>query len=213
MKTLFHAVAAAACLLAASAAVAAGIVGTKHDMTAIPNQIGAIPGTSNVCVYCHSPHSTSYTKPLWNKAGVDTTYIPYSSNTLDGSISNVMGVYTLLCLSCHDGMVAVYDMETPPSGGGYVTGISGAPGDWNLTANGTMFGPNTMDHDFSDDHPVSITYDTRDRHLVNPPPAAYKLFSGKVECASCHNVHDNTNPPFLRTSNAGSSLCFGCHNI
>lgn len=38
------------------------------------------------------------------------------------------------------------------------------------------------------------------------------LRSDKVECASCHDPHEQTNGTFLRTSNAGSALCLGCHN-
>jgi predicted CXXCH cytochrome family protein len=124
-----------------------------------------------------------------------------------------MGAYTKLCVSCHDGALAVYTIVTPPSGGGYVTGLSDAPDGWNLTAQGSMFGPNVMDRDFSNDHPISITYDIRDRHLSNPPPPAYRLYSGRVECSTCHNVHDNTYPPFLRTSNAASQMCLACHKL
>jgi predicted CXXCH cytochrome family protein len=214
MKILFRAVIAALCILAGEAALAAGIVGTKHDMTAIPTQLGAVPGTSNICVYCHTPHTSgSLTTALWNKPDIPTTYTPYSSATLHGSISGVMGTQTRLCLSCHDGSLAVYVIVTPPSGGGYVTGLSEAPAGWNLTADGGMYGPAIMDRDFSNDHPVSITYDTRQGDLVNPPPAAFPLYSNLVECATCHDAHDNANPPFLRISNAGSAMCLACHNL
>ena len=42
-----------------------------------------------------------------------------------------------------------------------------------------------------------------------------KLFGAggdQVECASCHDVHDDTNEPFLIESNAGSAICVDCHN-
>ena len=32
-----------------------------------------------------------------------------------------------------------------------------------------------------------------------------------VECASCHDPHTNTNPTFLRTTNANSRVCLACH--
>ncbi|MDH5784209.1 MAG: cytochrome c3 family protein [Chromatiales bacterium] len=32
-----------------------------------------------------------------------------------------------------------------------------------------------------------------------------------VECASCHDPHDNTNVPFLRVSSASSAICTTCH--
>jgi predicted CXXCH cytochrome family protein len=38
------------------------------------------------------------------------------------------------------------------------------------------------------------------------------LFSGKMQCATCHEVHSNTvGRPFLRASTTGSDLCLGCH--
>lgn len=193
---------------------AGGIVGTKHDITAIPSQVGAAPGTDSVCVYCHTPHTTNYSPALWNKPAISGNYQPYASDTIDGFISPGMGSTTKLCLSCHDGSLAVYVMVTPPTdGSGFVTGLSGEPQGWNLDAGGMMLGPSAMDHDFRNEHPVSITYDTRDRHLINPPPAQYPLYSGLVECSTCHSVHDNTNPPFLRTSNDGSRMCMSCHNV
>jgi predicted CXXCH cytochrome family protein len=33
-----------------------------------------------------------------------------------------------------------------------------------------------------------------------------------VECASCHDPHNNTNATFLRISNTGSAVCLACHN-
>lgn len=32
-----------------------------------------------------------------------------------------------------------------------------------------------------------------------------------VECGSCHDPHNYTNPTFLRISNTGSNLCLSCH--
>ena len=37
------------------------------------------------------------------------------------------------------------------------------------------------------------------------------LFGGTVQCASCHDPHDNTNAPFLRKTNTASALCSTCH--
>ena len=33
-----------------------------------------------------------------------------------------------------------------------------------------------------------------------------------VECGSCHDPHNSTNPTFLRMANTGSQLCLTCHN-
>lgn len=38
------------------------------------------------------------------------------------------------------------------------------------------------------------------------------LVNKKVACASCHNPHNKRLPKYLRHTNAGSKLCFTCHN-
>lgn len=38
------------------------------------------------------------------------------------------------------------------------------------------------------------------------------FFQPFVECASCHDPHSDTNPTFLRMSNAQSAVCLTCHN-
>ena len=79
-----------------------------------------------------------------------------------------------------------------------------------------------MGTSLSDDHPVNFTYvaalATADGELATPISAAYvdaaqtvPLFGGKVQCASCHDPHDNTYEPFLTTTNAASQLCSTCH--
>ena len=72
--------------------------------------------------------------------------------------------------------------------------------------------------DLSNDHPIAMTYPTSAQDpLFNTPldPLGgwpdIPLFGGKVECASCHDVHDPGLVPFLRTSNTASALCLRCH--
>ena len=42
--------------------------------------------------------------------------------------------------------------------------------------------------------------------------ASEMLFGGLVECASCHDPHDNSNAPFLVMANTASALCLTCHD-
>lgn len=211
IKFIVIALVAAIALISAGVAMAS-VVGTSHDMTQIATQTGATAGTSEVCVYCHTPHGaniTEYTAPLWNKANVTGTYQPYSSPTIDGTVSATITGVTKACLSCHDGSLAVFSMLNPPNSGGYVTGMTGPDG--NLSAAGLMTGNPQIDWDFRNDHPVGITYDTTDTGLANPAPTNTPLIGGQVECASCHNVHDDTNAPFLRIANTASAMCTNCH--
>jgi predicted CXXCH cytochrome family protein len=131
----------------------------------------------------------------------------YESPTFDGAgtISDVGGSeeVTNLCLSCHDGTVAPTSMYNVPNNG-TVTAMAPITGDANV---GT---------DLSNDHPVNFTYDTAlalsDGGLKDPSTLSNTpLFNGTIQCASCHDAHDDTNGAFLVMSNNNSSLCLECH--
>lgn len=186
-------------LLAAQPGIAQ-ITGTPHDFSSRGW------GSTQICIFCHTPHNaaTGLSAPLWNHAVTTATYTLYNSSvssTFNATTSQPAGV-SKLCLSCHDGTVAI------DSFGGR-TGTTNMTGAANLGTN------------LANDHPVSFAYNaalaTADGGgLVTPASASsvvpgIPLFSGNLECASCHNVHSNTNSPFLRASNAASALCLRCH--
>ena len=180
-----------------------GIAGTAHDFSAEGWSGGQI------CTPCHTPHHSDLTvpdAPLWNHEVTTAIFTVYSSSTLDATVGQPNN-QSKLCLSCHDGTVAL------DSYGG-ATGTTYRVGDGNL---GT---------DLADDHPVSFTYDvalaTADGGLYDPSTepsglggtiAADLLFSDNMECASCHDVHNAAgNNNLLVVSNAGSALCLTCHD-
>ncbi len=179
----------------------AGIVGTKHDLSSSGS--GATLSTQ-ICNVCHTPHNalSATNAPLWNHTITTATFTPYSGGgTLDATVGAPSGV-SLLCLSCHDGTVALdaFQGNTPTT---------------------TITGNALLDVDLSNDHPISFTYDaalvSADGGLNDPTAAPISgwLFGAsndQLECASCHDVHDDTNSPFLRVSNANSALCLTCHN-
>lgn len=72
-----------------------------------------------VCVYCHTPHGSSpVAVPLWNRTIAATTYQLYSSDSLNGPVTQP-GTHSLACLSCHDGQVAVDSIINMPGSGRY----------------------------------------------------------------------------------------------
>lgn len=103
-----------------SALATNGVANTKHNFA-----IGGTPGFSaaagsgvtEVCVFCHTPHFSVKTGPLWNKANTTaaTSFRLYtSSNTLTDVVRNssLTGIPnydspSLLCLGCHDGKTAM----------------------------------------------------------------------------------------------------------
>ena len=94
-------------LFAAASAMAQGsMVGTKHDFSAAAWNPGG-----ETCIVCHTPHggdsAVAADAPLWNHAlNATQTYTMYS-RPLDGGAPGQPNALSKLCLSCHDGTIAV----------------------------------------------------------------------------------------------------------
>lgn len=199
--------------------------------------LGGLEQYNEVCVYCHTPHgaNTANNGPLWNKNfNTDvTSYTLYKSATLDTTPSPP-GKVSLLCLNCHDGSTGVSAVRNPPNSGwvdtvGFVghstmtpgqsfgeCGLCHTPG--GLYGGGIHFATHAyMGTDLGDDHPIGIGFPAAavDNGFNLPPTAAgwtdVPLFAGKIECSTCHDVHDPQNVPFLNVDNSGSALCLRCH--
>jgi len=201
-------------LFTGSIVQAGTIAGSSHDFSALGW------GGGEICVACHTPHQsdTTVTAPLWNHTNTTTNFTMYTSPSLDAISTGQPGGTSRLCLSCHDGTVAL-DSFGGAVGGTVMTGRA---------AVGTA-------GDLSDDHPISITYDTNlaatDGSLYDPATtittiglaggktktdtiANIMLTTGTVQCSSCHDVHNTftVGAPLLKISTAGSQLCLTCHN-
>jgi predicted CXXCH cytochrome family protein len=218
-------VAAVACVaLCASSSFAASIVGSKHDLRAIGGGTPTGSGLVEVCAVCHTPHqaaSANAQDPLWNHTGSATgSFGVYASDTLDATPADIggdaMGAQSpsRLCMSCHDGTISVLSMYNPPnSGAGTVIALTDR-----IDSSGRIISSSHMGTSLTDDHPVNFTYDTAlaiaDGALVDPAVSTAVsdlLIGGQVGCASCHDVHDPANVPFLVTPNTASALCLTCH--
>lgn len=177
-----------------------GISGTAHDFS-------IESWTDEICQPCHIPHNsnTSVAAPLWNHELAELNYALYSSSSLQATPEQP-GYASFVCLSCHDGTVAL-DAFGGTSGSQYLT--SGDAG---------YIGTN-----LSDDHPIGIDWE----HLKGKPASCSNchythnpsifvsdlpFYDGRVECSSCHEPHNKgTGEKFLRISNVGSALCLYCH--
>ncbi|MBI5921638.1 MAG: cytochrome c3 family protein [Betaproteobacteria bacterium] len=204
------------------------VTGTRHDLSTA--------GTPQVCEFCHTPHAANTNisgTPLWNRAETTQTFTLYGSATMNTAVGQPRTA-SRLCLSCHDGVNAStsvhgntvstkHDLVKPP--GHPAPDMTSEPNCERCHSN--MWGHKkrtlVLGTDLSNDHPISMTYPTpaQDPGFNTPSdnlkgwggtsPNAVKLYGGYVECGSCHNVHDNDNAPFLRTTNFNSALCLTCH--
>ena len=197
-------------VLAVSANAFGVITGSAHDFS----DDSIIAAGGEICAPCHVPHnpdSANANAPLWNhEESVFITYTLYTNAaTLTATdVAQPSGV-SKLCLSCHDGTVALDSFGGATGSNALISGDAGFVGT-----------------DLSLSHPVSFTYDTTlagaDGGLFDPSTdttslgdtiANDLLFSGELECASCHDVHNaQDNTSLLVIDNANSALCLTCHN-
>ncbi len=211
MKKIYSIVIAAMILALTASFSFAGVAGTAHDLSSLAG--------GQVCVVCHAPHNAAAGLTdgiLWNHAMPSTTYTMYAD--LDGSINGNIDAqptgHSKLCLSCHDGTVSV-DAYAGGAGTRFVAGYA------------------NLGSDLRDDHPISIIYSDDDLsatwddglEYADAVTLGYKPLTellenytgpgtGKLQCSTCHDVHDEDMAPtgsFLRAPIAGSVICGTCH--
>jgi len=214
-KTLVVAVALAFVLLSAGVALAT-ITGSAHDMRT--HLTGEAQGYDEVCVYCHTPHGSATTGQLWNRTnGTTTSFTAYTSATLNATVDGTLGAGSLLCMSCHDGTLAVDALYNAPKYGS-TAGI-GSTGTA-LDGGQKITSSAKFDNDMRNDHPIGFTYPATDPDLVLLSVVQNSTYvrligaagsNDQLECATCHDAHSTAYPPFLRSTNQGSQLCLRCH--
>lgn len=108
----FYALMVCLMLLGTTATQAASIIGSKHDLSE-SNYYGASGSASTeICVFCHTPHNASTQAglneaPLWNRMITDlSAFTPYSSPSMTQTCPATPSGISLTCLSCHDGTSA-----------------------------------------------------------------------------------------------------------
>lgn len=209
---------ASVALFAGSAFAATTISGTAHDLSA------AGTGTNTeICVFCHTPHGASTAvsdAPLWNRTPINAAGSVYNGLKLEASTQTDMTITAInatdapLCLSCHELATSPNAaLLNPPNNGG-ARNLAGYV--WSST-------DAQLSSDMSNDHPIGFRYtnaQATDGELETKANAELALGAlalsygsdlDRMWCSSCHDVHNNTNSPFLRVSNAGSGLCLTCH--
>jgi len=189
------------------AAVSHGVRGSKHDFSRSgPGPIKAV-SESDTCKFCHVSHMGA-AAALGNRPDDHPSkYQRYASSTLE-SAPGAPSQSTRMCLSCHDGTIAIG--KTLSSG--RIEMQMHAGGD----ARPDGFAKTSIGTDLRRSHPVSVRPPmTAKVRAPSPEEPARLAPNGEVECTSCHDPHREDRDPvqrkFLVGSNRESALCLSCH--
>ena len=182
-----------------------------HNMSVQSGSSVSTQGTLG-CTFCHAPHSgIGGNTPLWNQRLSVQSYTTYTSTTYhqQGSAQPTLGASSILCLSCHDGTVAVG--QTQAYGKIPVTGNLNNMDSFGTTLTGS--------------HPFSLVLPIKDapnlalsvsEGSTADPTGAVKLVNGNIECNTCHDPHSQYIDPvaqnFLVKDSSNGKLCAACHD-
>jgi len=201
-----------------------GVASTPHNLSVSgPGEVRSLTETE-ICKFCHVPHNPLANTPLWGHAlsQVSRYDVPEvrsgrSSHTPapqpDGA--------SRLCLSCHDGTVALGEMANraeriPMAGADHL-----APGR-----------PGFLGTDLSGSHPVSFVVPDGDQGSEEPgfdiglrPLSAIRQDpdvrldrDGKMQCTTCHDPHSDRfyrpgEVPRFWVKPSFEEVCLTCHEL
>lgn len=195
---------------------------TPHNLSVTgPGPIKS-PTEKQICIFCHTPHNADPRAPLWNRdLDAVRNYVMPTSPTLQayGAGAQQPDGASKLCLSCHDGTIALgavrsRDTEIPVSGGPMLQ-----PGQKGY-----------LGTDLSGSHPISFVYDdglaSRNNAAGDMPlrfpstltdPDVKLDKQGKMQCTTCHDPHDDSNfgapgVPRFYVKPSWSGTCLTCHD-
>jgi len=204
----------------------AGIVGSPHDFSAKLGAEFANGGNNRSCLLCHIPTGKangggslgSKDFPLWDRGSSSNTFISYTNgdNKKRQSTADLLAVQpgrlSKFCLGCHDGVHASNNYGKAAIDSRIIARILDTSPSKVVGGGG----------DLSNHHPIGFDYElvrsakksiAPDSHRIGIHAISDLLDNGKVECTTCHSVHNkgNTGEKLLWVSDRGSALCLSCH--
>jgi predicted CXXCH cytochrome family protein len=185
---------------------------TKHNLSVSGKGEIKSSTETRVCIFCHSSHNTSKEGPLWNhKTTISNKFQTYSRSSLKSTPEQPNGA-TKLCLSCHDGTIAV----------GAIKGFARPFPLMNTGSQGEIppGKKSNLGTDLRGTHPVSVLYDQNvaldNGNLIWPPRDTENEVgldaNGYIQCTTCHDPHGSRSDkyPFWKKTTF-SEVCVVCH--
>jgi hypothetical protein len=205
----------------ARAQVGGSVVDTLHNLSVSgPGEIRAATETQ-VCKFCHVPHSAVVPEPLWGHRLSDAAAY---------AVPDVRGGKAIrpapqpdgssrLCLSCHDGTVALGDMGRK--------GNVPMQGAQRLSPGRKGF----IGTDLSGSHPISIAMPETDPGAEDGGDMGLRPLQalatdhdvrldkeGRIQCTTCHDPHSDRNyvpgrVPHFWVKSTVEDVCLACHQL
>jgi hypothetical protein len=201
------------------------VVSTIHNLSVSgPGEIRSLTETE-VCKFCHIPHTPVAPQALWSHAlsssgQYQTPLLRGGGRRVGEAIPQPDGA-SRLCLSCHDGTVALGD-------------VAGEPRPLSM-AGAQRLGPGRRSHlgtDLSGSHPVSFVVQDRPVEelgslvdmgirplaLIHGDPDVKLDPQGKMQCTTCHDPHSDRfyqpgRVPRFWVKPTVAEVCLTCHEL
>ncbi len=199
------------------------VVSTLHNLSASgPGEIRAVSETE-VCKFCHIPHNAEVPTPLWSRplssAQYATPELGRGSGT--GEMAPQPDGSSRLCLSCHDGTIALGEVAGEPGPIAMAGADRIVPGR-----------PGYIGTDLSGSHPISFPVGVAEA-AASPGDADMGIHSleailgdgevrldaeGKMQCTTCHDVHSDRyfvpgRVPHFWVKRSVEEVCLTCHAL
>jgi len=195
------------------------VVSTVHNLSVSgPGEVHSLTETE-VCKFCHIPHSAVLPEPLWSHALSVAQYTVPEVRTSGGDRSPAPQPdgSSRLCLSCHDGTVALGEIGGVPR----PVAMAGAQ---RLSPGRRGF----IGTDLSGSHPISFVvtdgdFLATDRDMGVRPLSAIQADEsvqldarGKMQCTTCHDPHSDRyyeegRTPRFWVKPTVQEVCLTCH--
>jgi hypothetical protein len=204
-------------------AQSSGVASTVHNLSVSgPGEIRAMKETE-ICKFCHIPHNSAIPTALWSQT---MSRAEYQTPQLRSGRSAGMSApqpdgSSRLCLSCHDGTVALGDLA------GRARAVSMA-GTQRLSPGQKGY----LGTDLRGSHPISFTVsdgnegrlDTetdmglRSLSLIRASEDVRLDAQGKMQCTTCHDPHNDSyyklgSVPHFWVRPTVGEVCLTCHEL